>query len=100
VASRPKLAAATADPAPELRGASWRADEALPGPVGTRAVFRVLMMRGLAADEAANLTAFMCGIPVGERHWSIAEVNRLLFLRELERRGRFGAGDGGTEPTH
>jgi hypothetical protein len=58
------------------------------------------MMRGLAADEAANLTAFMCGIPVGERHWTIAEVNRLLFLRELARQGRFGSGDGGVEPTH
>ena len=75
-------------------------DGALPGPVGTRAVFRVLMMRGLAADEAANLTAFMCGIPIGERHWTIAEVNRLLFLRELARTGRFGSGDGEAEPTH
>lgn len=68
--------------------------------MGTRAIFRVLMMRGLAADEAANLTAFMCGIPVGERHWTIGEVNRLLFLRELARTGRFGAGDGASEPTH
>jgi hypothetical protein len=68
--------------------------------MGTRAIFRVLMMRGLAADEAANLTAYMCGIPVGERHWTIGEVNRLLFLRELARTGRFGAADGGTEPTH
>ncbi|HLA16500.1 MAG TPA: hypothetical protein VJZ72_06315 [Candidatus Limnocylindrales bacterium] len=42
----------------------------------------------------------MCGIPIGERHWTIAEVNRLLFLRELARTGRFGSGDGEAEPTH
>ena len=47
-------------------------------------------MRGLAPDEAANLTAFMNGIPLTERSWKLTEVNRLLFLRELNRRGRFG----------
>jgi hypothetical protein len=51
-------------------------------------------MRGLAPDEAANLTAFMSGIPVGEASWTLAQVNRLLFLRELQRSGRFGARDG------
>jgi hypothetical protein len=57
------------------------------------------MMRGLAADEAANITAFMCGIPVGDGHWTLAQVNRLLFLRELERQGRFGSADG-ARPAH
>jgi hypothetical protein len=47
-------------------------------------------MRGLAPDEASNLTAFMNGIPVTERGWKLNEVNRLLFLRELNRQGRFG----------
>ena len=65
----------------------------------TRATYRMLIFRGLAPTEAANLTAFLCGIPVGDAHWSITEVNRLLFLRELNRTGRFGSEDGGT-PTH
>ena len=56
----------------------------------TRATYRLLLLRGLAADEAANLTAYLCGLPVGEAHWTLSEVNRLLFLRELSRTGRWG----------
>jgi hypothetical protein len=62
----------------------------------TRTTYRNLLLRGLAPDEAANLTAYMCGIPVGTQHWRIGEVNRLLFLRELQDRGRFGPDDGAT----
>src|SRR6185503_967682 len=65
----------------------------------TRATYRMLILRGLAPTEAANLTAFLCGIHVGEATWSIHEVNRLLFLRELNRTGRFGSEDG-EAPTH
>jgi hypothetical protein len=54
----------------------------------------MLLMRGLAPEEAANLTAFMSGIPVGEQTWTLKEINQLLFLRDLQLRGRFGAGDG------
>ena len=43
-------------------------------------------MKGLDADEAANITAFLHGIPVGEHHWSLREINRLLFLREMAHR--------------
>lgn len=56
----------------------------------TRATYRLLLLKGLAADEAANLTAYLCGLPVGEAHWTLSEVNRLLFLRELSRTGRWG----------
>ena len=74
-------------------------DPQTPRAVATRAPYRLLMMRGLASDEAANLTAYMCGLPVGEGHWTIGQINRLLFLRELNRSGRFGDSDG-AEPTH
>ena len=57
-------------------------------------------MKGMAPEEAANLTAFMCGIPVAEVHWSLRQVNQLLFLRQLARTGRFGAEDGGTPRPH
>jgi hypothetical protein len=46
-------------------------------------------MRGLAPDEAANLTAYMAGIAVGETHWTLRQVNQLLFLREMRRAGHF-----------
>jgi len=60
----------------------------------TRVTYRSLLLRGLAPDEAANLTAFLCGIPVGAQRWKLLEVNRLLFLRELREAGRFGVDDG------
>jgi hypothetical protein len=69
-------------------------------PLVTRSTYRMLLLRGLTPTEAADLTAFMCGIPVGEVHWSLQQVNRLLFLRELARDGRFGAQDGEAPRPH
>lgn len=66
----------------------------------TGQTYRLLMMRGLAPDEAATLTAFLCGIPIAQVHWSIRQVNQLLFLRELARTGRFGSRDGETPRPH
>jgi hypothetical protein len=57
-------------------------------------------MRGLAPDEASNLTAFLCGIHVGAQHWQLTEVNRLLFLRQLVRTGSWGAEDGAAGSSH
>jgi hypothetical protein len=62
--------------------------------LATRATYRLLLLRGLAPDEAANLTAYLCGLPVGEAPWTLGEINRLLFLRELRRAGRWGLDDG------
>lgn len=66
----------------------------------TRSTYRRLLVRGLAPDEAANLTAFLCGIPIAEVHWSLRQVNHLLFLREMARTGRFGPADGETPHPH
>jgi hypothetical protein len=66
----------------------------------TRSTYRQLLMKGLAPDEAANLTAFLCGIPVADVHWSLRQVNQLLFLRELARKGRFGPSDGEATRPH
>jgi hypothetical protein len=52
----------------------------------TRATHRLLMLRGLTTGEAANLTAYTCGIRAGERPWKVEEINRLLFLRDLHQR--------------
>ncbi len=64
----------------------------------TRALYRALLLRGLRPSEAANLTAFLCGIHVGDHRWKLDEVNQLLFLRELQASGRFGLVDGTTHP--
>jgi hypothetical protein len=66
----------------------------------TRSTYRLLISRGLAPDEAATLTAFMCGIPIDQVRWSIRQVNQLLFLRELARNGKFGPLDGGRPRPH
>jgi hypothetical protein len=66
----------------------------------TRSTYRQLLLKGLAPDEAANLTAFLCGIPVADVHWSLRQINELLFLRELARTGRFGPSDGEAPRPH
>jgi hypothetical protein len=55
----------------------------------TRATYRSLLIRGLAPDEAANLTAYLAGIGVGGSHWTLRQINQLLFLREMNRTGHF-----------
>ena len=57
--------------------------------VPTRSTYRSLIIRGLEPDEAANLTAWLAGIAVGESHWTLRQINQLLFLREMNRSGHF-----------
>ena len=65
----------------------------------TRQTFRALLRKGLTIGEASNLTAYLCGIPLNDVQWSLAQVNRLLFIRERHRSGRIGE-DGLTPPLH
>jgi hypothetical protein len=67
--------------------------EPLPIPRTASTTYRNLLARGLAPDEAANLTAFLAGLALGDRPWTLAQVTRLLFLRELARTGRVGGVD-------
>ena len=55
----------------------------------TLATYRSLIIRGLAPDEAANLTAWLAGIEVGDARWTLRQVNQLLFLRQMNRSGHF-----------
>ncbi len=68
--------------------------------IATRATYRALLARGLAPDEAATLTAFLSGLPIADVRWDLRQVNRLLFLRERERHGRFGSHDGRPTGSH
>ena len=55
---------------------------------------------GKMVDDATADRGSLDGIPVADVHWSLRQVNQLLFLRELARTGRFGAADGGTPDPH
>jgi hypothetical protein len=68
--------------------------KATPG-LPTRATYRTLLLKGMAPEEAANLTAFLAGIPIGDSTWTLKQINQLLFLRQMQRAGHFGPG---TEP--
>ena len=50
--------------------------------------------------EAANLTAFICGLSTSDPRWSLKQVNQLLFLRAMRQAGRFGDTDGAKKRTH
>ena len=98
-ASWPVVAAASAVVSGSSTGVTTSTGAATDaGRLATRATYRSLLLKGLAPDEAANLTAYMCGLQVGDQNWSLREVNRLLFLRELNRTGRFGSSDGAAGP--
>jgi hypothetical protein len=50
--------------------------------------FRRLRIAGLTAAQAGNLTARLSGLSPVRTGWSVAEIERLLFLRSLVDSGR------------
>lgn len=74
-----------------------QAPSATPTP-SPRAVWRLLQMRGMTPDEAANLTAYLYGLPTADLRWSLPQLNQLLFLRQMRQSGRFGRDDGSIDP--
>ncbi len=87
----PRQLAAHAGQAPTATGSSKT-----PGTPGSnakaRVICRLLEVRGLTSDEAARLTAFLHGLPTSDLGWSLAQLNRLLFLRRLREAGAFDGG--------
>ena len=72
--------------------------ETSPDPrLGPAATYRQLVTRGFASSEAANLTAYLNDLPIGDQPWTLRQVNAVLFLRRLREAGRFGTGDGTTD---
>src|SRR5258705_10234905 len=55
--------------------------EEIPGSTRIRETYRALIVRGFRSTEAANLVAYLNGLPVHDVSWTMDEVNRLLFLR-------------------
>jgi hypothetical protein len=96
--SSPRVAAASAaGPGVASRTISPKRTTQRPAtsPPATRAAYRLLLMKGLSPAEAANLTAFVCGLPTTDLRWSLKQVNQLLFLRSMRQAGRFGGSDEG-----
>ena len=46
-----------------------------------KATYRALLARGLEIGEAANLTAFLHGLPSGGFRWTLPEVEAILRRR-------------------
>jgi hypothetical protein len=63
-------------------------------PQAPRVAYRLLLMKGMSPAEAANLTAYACGLPTEDLNWSLKQVNQMLFLRAMHRAGRFDGIDG------
>ena len=88
--SSPVLGAASAVESGSATVTSSRAPSQGSTPeVRTRSTYRNLIILGLAPDEAANLTAWLAGLGSTGSTWSLGEINRLLFLRQMQRAGHF-----------
>jgi hypothetical protein len=46
-----------------------------------RATYRAFLARGLAAGEAANLTAFLHGLPSAGLQWTLPEIEAIVSRR-------------------
>ena len=46
-----------------------------------KATYRALLARGLEAGEAANLTAFLHGLPSAGFHWTLPEIEAIIHRR-------------------
>ena len=61
----------------ELHGDSFER----PIEASLKATYRALLARGLEAGEAANLTAFLHGLPSAGFHWTMPEIEAILRRR-------------------
>jgi hypothetical protein len=74
---------------PHVRPPTVIASRHRPHGSATLATYRDLGAMGLAPSEAGNLTAYLRGLRPVDPAWTVAEIDRLLFLRYLADRGRF-----------
>jgi hypothetical protein len=79
-------------PAGVARSTSSRADVFVDAPLGpdvlprtfrTQASYRLLTATGLSTVEASGLIGYALGLKTGEQPWTLGQVNKVLFLREL-----------------
>lgn len=81
------------DPAPEQVPVSAEAPlgpDVMPRTVRTQASYRQLTFRGLTSAEATGVIGYVVGLKACAQPWTLTQVNRILFLRELYTRGDWG----------
>jgi hypothetical protein len=61
----------------DLQGESMKQ----PVDASLKSTYRALLARGLDAGEAANLTAFLHGLPSAGFHWTLPEVEAIVRRR-------------------
>jgi hypothetical protein len=54
-----------------------------PRAIQTQAAYRQLITSGFSGQDAAGLISYVVGLPRTDGRWSLSQVNRLLFLRDL-----------------
>jgi len=57
--------------------------DVLPRLLQTQAAYRLLITSGFTGVDAAGLISYVVGLPRCDSRWSLAQVNRMLFLRSL-----------------
>lgn len=57
--------------------------DAMPRTIRTQAAYRRLITSGFTGQDAAGLIGYVVGLRPGDSRWSLTQVNRLLFLRDL-----------------
>lgn len=62
-----------------------------------KATYRALLARGLEPGEAANLTAFLHGLPSEGFHWNLPEIEGVL-LRRIQHAAELRAAEVGIRP--
>lgn len=68
----------------------------LPRLLRTQAAYRLLITSGFTSQDAAGLIGYVVGLAPCESRWSLGQVNRMLFLRNLYTNTLWGEAE--TEP--
>jgi hypothetical protein len=72
----------------EGRDSIWPTEPPLPSDIlprlfETQVAYRELVECGFSEEDASGLIGYAVGLSACESRWSIGQVNRLLFLRDL-----------------
>jgi hypothetical protein len=65
------------------------APDLMPRTVRTQASYRMLTAAGLTGAEAAGVIGYVVGLNPCEEPWTLKQVNKMLFLRELYSSGEW-----------
>jgi hypothetical protein len=67
--------------------------DVLPRLLKTQVAYRQLVSSGLTGAEAAGLIGYVSGLPTNLSPWTMAQINRLLFLRAIYHDGAWGSAE-------